>query len=415
VDEPGLGKSEVFDSPGGARAGAPGAWSGASASIGRLTSSESAVRVALIVGAALSFTAGMSLPRGVPFAVLMLVALMVVAALVRAGWRDAGIIAIVVLLLAGLLLRYEAYGVGASDVLTVTVAAIERTLSGANPYGVGYVETDPPGAPFPYGPLSLLWYLPFRDDPRRFEFVISIVTLLVLAVRARPVGLAVYATLPPLLTVASDGANDTSAGLLLLAALVAMARVGPAGGVLLALAVAFKPFALAWVPAMIAAAGLANVIGFLVVSALIWVPILVVWGASSIATSLALAQQVHDRPYYSLAAALEGPLRRLPSAEFFDRLRYVLGGVAAIVTAPFVRTHAGLIASGMLVYCVTLYAGWWSTFAYLAAIAPVVCWYLDGWIGLDEGRVRWPGDPVGAFEAALDERWPLRRLRETRA
>jgi hypothetical protein len=361
----------------------------------------------------LSFTAGMTLPRGVPLAVLMLVLLVVVAALIRAGWRDAGIVAIVALTLAGVLLRSEAYGVGQSDVLTVTVAAIERTLSGANPYGVGYVETDPPGAPFPYGPLSLLWYLPFRDDPRRFEFVISIITLLVLAIRARPVGLAVYATLPPLLFVASDGANDTSAGLLLLGALLAMPRVGPAGGVLLALAVAFKPFALAWAPAMIAAAGLANVLGFVAVSASIWVPLIVVWGAGSIATSLALAQQVHDRPYYSLAAALEGTLRRMPTADFFDRLRLVLGGATAVLTAPFVRTHTGLVVSGMLVYCVTLYAGWWGTFAYLAAIAPVVCWYLDGWIGLDEGRVRWPGDPVGALSEAVDERWPLRRARGT--
>lgn len=380
-----------------------------------LTQSDTAIRIALVVATALAFTAGMSLPRGVPLAVLFLVVLVVVVALVKAGWRDAGLLAILVLAVAGFVLRAEAYRIGASDVLTVTVAAIERALSGANPYGVGYVETDPPGAPFPYGPLSLLWYLPFRDDPRRFEYIVSIALLLLLTVRARPIGLAIYATLPPLISVASDGANDTSAGLLLLAALVAMARTGPVGGALLAVSVGFKPFALAWLPAVAAAGGIANLLGFVGASALIWVPVVIAWGAGPIATSLALAQQVHDRPYYSLAAALEGVLRPLPGADFFDRLRLVLGGAAAVLTAPLARSHSALIMSGLLVYCVTLYAGWWGTFAYLAAIAPVVCWYIDGWLGLDEGRVRWPGDPVGAFESAVDRFWPLRASRDTSA
>jgi hypothetical protein len=376
---------------------------------------ETAVRTSLVVAGALAFTAGMTLPRGVPLAVLFLVLVVVVGALLRAGWRDAGLLAIVALAAGGVVLRAEAYQVGASDVLTVTVAAIERALSGANPYGVGYVETDPPGAPFPYGPLSLLWYLPFREDPRRFEFIVSIAILLLLAARGRPIGLALYAMLPPLVFVASDGANDTSAGLLLLAAVLALARVGPAGGALLAVSVAFKPFALAWLPALVAAGGIANGVGFLVASALIWAPVLIAWGPGPIATSLALAQQVHDRPYYSLAAALEGILRPLPGAEFFDRLRLVLGGATAVLTAPFVRSHAGLVVSGLLVYCVTLYAGWWGTFAYLAAIAPVVCWYVDGWLGLDTGRVRWPGDPVAALSEAVDRAWPLRERAPARA
>ena len=32
-------------------------------------------------------------------------------------------------------------------------------------------------------------------------------------------------------------------------------------------------------------------------------------------------------------------------------------------------------------------------FAYLAAVAPILCWHLDDWLGLG-GRVIWPGDPV---------------------
>jgi len=54
------------------------------------------------------------------------------------------------------------------------------------------------------------------------------------------------------------------------------------------------------------------------------------------------------------------------------------------------------------------YAGYWSTYAYLAALAPVLCWYLDGWVGLEAGRVRWPGDPVGRLSGWVDARWPRR-------
>lgn len=360
------------------------------------------IRLALVLGAALCFVAGTSRPAGVSLALVLLVVLAL-----QLRWQT-GLLAIVALGLVGIVLRAEAYRAGASDVLDVTVAAIERVLAGGNPYGVGYAETDPPGAPFPYGPLSLLWYLPFRHDPERFEFVISLVTLALLTVRGHPVGLALYATFPPLLTVASDGANDTSAGLLLLGALVAVRRVGPAGGALLGAAVAFKPFAVAWLPALLLAGGATSLLGFAVASALAWLPALLLWGAGPMATSLALAQEVHRAPYYSLAEALEALTRQRLSAELFERLRLVLGVATAALTAPFVRSATGIVASGLLVYAVTLYTGYWATFAYLAAIAPAVCWYLDHWLGLGANRVPWPADPVGRLTAVADERWPLR-------
>ncbi|MDQ3524077.1 MAG: hypothetical protein M3451_03370 [Chloroflexota bacterium] len=49
---------------------------------------------------------------------------------------------------------------GFSDQITVAQAAGARALGGLNPYGVGYAESSPPGAPFPYGPLALLWWQP---------------------------------------------------------------------------------------------------------------------------------------------------------------------------------------------------------------------------------------------------------------
>ena len=60
---------------------------------------------------------------------------------------------------------------GFSDVLTVTEAAVREVLAGGNPYGHGFEESFPPGAPFAYGPLPLLWYLPALDDPARLELL----------------------------------------------------------------------------------------------------------------------------------------------------------------------------------------------------------------------------------------------------
>ena len=125
----------------------------------------------------------------------------------RLGWLVIGVLAV-----AGVAMRLDLLHAGTSDVLTVTRSAIETTLAGGSPYGIGYASSSPPGAPFPYGPLALLWYLPFRADPRVVELAVSLLVLAVLALRGRPIGLAIYALALPLLLTASDGSNDTSGG-----------------------------------------------------------------------------------------------------------------------------------------------------------------------------------------------------------
>jgi hypothetical protein len=94
--------------------------------------------------------------------------------------------------------------------------------------------------------------------------------------------------------------------------------------------------------------------------------------------------------------------------EAYDRLRFLLGGLAALLAAPFCRTWTAAVVCGAVIYLVTLYTGYWATFSYLAALAPVVCWHLDEWLGLDGQRVRLPTDPVGRATAWLDTRWPPR-------
>jgi hypothetical protein len=151
---------------------------------------------------------------------------------------------VMVLIVCAVALRLAMFGTHASDVSDVTRQAIHYAFSGENPYGFGYGVSRPMGAPFPYGPVDLLWYAPFAFDPTVLEVGVSIAITLMLAVRAgqgRPMGLAIFAVAPPLVLASVDGSNDTSAGLFILAALVIAAHRPKAGAAALAVAVAFKP------------------------------------------------------------------------------------------------------------------------------------------------------------------------------
>ena len=99
---------------------------------------------------------------------------------------------IVALLLGMIVIRVALNDTTGSDVLIVTEAAIKRVLAGFSPYAVGYRESTPPGAPFPYGPVALLWYIPLRDISEVMELGAAIVVALVLALRGRLVGLVVF-------------------------------------------------------------------------------------------------------------------------------------------------------------------------------------------------------------------------------
>lgn len=354
----------------------------------------------LVAGALLTWT-------GTPPTMVVASLLVVVATLLVSLRFAIAPVALLVLMGAGLTLRAAAVGGGWSDVMLVTDAAMRTMLEGRSPYGIGYEESIPPGAPFAYGPVALLWYLPGLGAPGRLETLLTMLIVVVLAVRGRPLGLALYATLPPLLVTATDGSNDTSAGVLILVALLVAQRAPIAGGALLAVAAAFKPYAVAWLLPLLAYAGITGPLtAFLVGSLVAWGWAVIAWGPRPIADSLAQAEGVHAVPYYSLAWVAQD-LWRMPEAAW-SAFRYALGLGVALLGWLEVRTARSFVVVGCAVFLVTLFAGWWSTFAYLAALAPVVCWHLDDWLGLGELRVRWPGDPVGRLTTWVDARWPVR-------
>src|SRR4029079_4231737 len=69
------------------------------------------------------------------------------------------------------------------------------------------------------------------------------------------------------------------------------------------------------------------------------------------------------------------------------RCRGLIPGVVTLpcARAPIgARSFSGVILAGTLVYLVTLYAGFWSTYAYFAAIGPILAWRIDGWLGVPQ-------------------------------
>ncbi|HEY7599898.1 MAG TPA: hypothetical protein VH741_08225 [Candidatus Limnocylindrales bacterium] len=352
--------------------------------------------LALIVAFALIAATG-SPPRAVPLQ------LFIIGALALASFRwPVGPLAVIALLAAGYDLRLDFARAG-SDVLAVTRAAIDVMLAGGNPYGVGYPVSTPPGAPFPYGPLALLWYLP-AVSAQLIETTVGMAILLLLALRGRLLGLAIYATAPVLVATATDGSNDTSLGLLLLVALVLTERWPRAGAFALGLAIAFKPTALAWAAPMIGFAGWTGLLALAIGAGVLWLPALVAWGPAAIADSIVRANAVHVTPYYSLAHALQR-YGINPPAAVLDVVRFGVAGTLAAISLLRVRSPQAVIGWGTAIFLVGMFGGFWSTFAYFAAVGPIVCWHLDGWLGRADSRVRLPADPVGRLGRWLDGRW----------
>jgi hypothetical protein len=290
---------------------------------------------------------------------------------------------VIVLVGCAIALRLSVINQEASDVADVTRTAITTMLFGGDPYGIGYITSRPAGASFPYGPVALAWYLPSVQDPRLIELIVSIVLTLAFGVRAamgRPVGLVLFALMPPLVLASVDGSNDTSAGLLILAALVVAGHRPVLGAALLAVAVAFKPYAFAWVPPLILWAGLPSLVAFAGASIVAWSPVLFVWGPGSYLRSLALAQETHLRQaYWSLGAILDGVLPGA-AARALETIRYFVAGAIAVLGGRRLQSIDGVVVVGAIAFAVAQFGGYFGSYVYLAGVAPILCWRVDDWL-----------------------------------
>ncbi|MEO5703374.1 MAG: hypothetical protein ABIR64_00100 [Candidatus Limnocylindrales bacterium] len=336
-------------------------------------------RIALVVALLVSLHAGAPTATHVIFYVALGVLLAI------STRRPVGFATILVLLIGGLVIRLAWSDRIGSDTLYVTKAAIDRVLVGLNPYGYHYEASSPPGAPFPYGPLAILLYMPFHQVASFLELLSGATVATVLAVQGRLVGLAVYAAAPIVVAVSTDGSNDTTLGLLILAAFMAGRRWPALGGFLLACAVAFKLSALAFVPGFLAWAGGRVAVAFLAGSLIAWAPVLSTWGIRSFIDSVSRANALSPAVIWSLGTVVkELTGQRL---EILDTLRLAFGGVIALLGLRLRSSMNRVILVGCAVYLVTLYGGNWATYAYFGGIAPIICWRLDEWLGLESRSV----------------------------
>lgn len=139
----------------------------------------------------------------------------------------------------GVILRLAYLGTHSSDPMLVVDAARDRVLSGLSPYGIGYAESVPAGAPFPYGPLMLV-------DSVAVEFACGIGILVLLAWFRRPITLAIYAGAGFSITLAGAGHTEMLPTFFLAAGILLLPRWW--GGALVGLAVAVKPYTVFFLP-----------------------------------------------------------------------------------------------------------------------------------------------------------------------
>jgi hypothetical protein len=330
------------------------------------------------VAVSIAFAVVLAISIRWPIQLLALAALVVAAVVLRLSWLD---------------------NIG-SDVLRVTSVAIDRALAGLSPYGYAYQSSSPPGAPFPYGPLAILLYIPFHHVEFVLELLSGLGVVAILAFQGRLIGLAVYAAAPIIVRAATDGSNDTTLGLLILLTFVTAKRWPLGAAFLLACAAGFKISALAFAPGFFLWAGLRATLMFLAGSVMVWSPLPANWGISAFLDSLSRANNVHTASVWSLGVIVRELLHRRPDA--LDQLRYGFGAAIALVG---VRSHRSLdqvLVIGTAAYLVTLYGGNWASSAYLAGIAPILCWRLDDWLGIES-------QPLAGRLRALRDDWRRRR------
>ncbi|HEY5486200.1 MAG TPA: hypothetical protein VIK06_01005 [Candidatus Limnocylindrales bacterium] len=322
-------------------------------------------------------------------------------------------IAAVFLVAAGFLLRWvDFWHGGGSDVLNAVDEALRTFFAGGSPYNHYYLTTRPPGSLMPYPPGQLLlhfpgWFLGGFDGVRLTEFVAAIVgmtSLAWLAVRRAPtvglVGLALYAGLPNLINLTSDGGNDTSAGVVVLVAILVMAwaadrklaglsavAAGAAVGFTLATKQSTLLFAIAlslhvlfaYRPALLRyVAGLAYVMALVSIPFLLIDPVAYVHGVATTAT--------HDIQVYgwNYSVMLQGIGWNVPDGT-------TAGIINAIVTLAMLGVVATLAArgvaeaavAGLLATLAAFLTAQWTTYSYfalvlapLAAIPALVTWEL---------------------------------------
>ena len=245
-----------------------------------------------------------------------------------------------------------------ADQLIVGRAALDTVLSGGNPYGIGYAASQPPGSPYVYGPLALLTSLLRAPG----EALAAAGTMAVLALTRSFLTLGIFAGFIFAVQLGSSGINDLTPGFLLMAGLVALERHRVAGGALLAVAAAVKPYCLAWFPAAMGYGGVATVAALVGVTGVLWSPLLA-WGPASFLRSVEMAAAIHPVPENSL---------NVPALR-------ILAIPLALVSL-LVRRWSVMVLSGAAIFLVVLFLDRWASYGYWLVVLPILGMLAERWL-----------------------------------
>jgi hypothetical protein len=299
--------------------------------------------------------------------VLGIFALVPIIATLRARPVLAGLAMIV----GSIALRFAFGGAAHTDTLDIAQSAAARAFQGLNPYGVGYASSLPPGIPYPYGPVGLIWWLP--GEP--LEFLGAVGTLAVLLWARAWITLAVVASLLPSVLYTLLGINDYSVGFVLISALVLL-RFRPILGILaLALAISIKPYAAAWALPAMGYAGLVPSALFLGTSLLLWSPVLFWWGPDKFVQSMLAVEAMKARaPSIAGSQAINAGAINLPIVRWLA----VPLEMASLPVSRALRSWRIMALSGCAVFVVFLFFSPWTHWGYWIAVGPVLGLALEG-------------------------------------
>jgi hypothetical protein len=238
------------------------------------------------------------------------------------------------------------------DQMTVSRAALGVALGGGNPYGFGYAESVPPGAPFPYGPLGLLTPL-LGQAGETFAFA---AVALILAWQRALFTLVFFGASLQWVELGACGMNDMVPALLVVSGLLLMERRRDiAGSFLVAISAGIKPYTFAWFPALVGYGGITSALVLIVTAGLAWLPVLF-WGPGSYLDSVKGAWVVQHRQDQN---TIDLPILRLLAAPL-------------VVLSLLVRSWEGMVLMGAAIFMLMMTTDYWMSFGYWMVVLPPV-------------------------------------------
>lgn len=238
------------------------------------------------------------------------------------------------------------------DQMAVSRAALGVALGGGNPYGFGYAESVPPGAPFPYGPLGLL--TPILGPMG--ETLAFVGVALILAWQRALFTLVFFGASLQWVELGACGMNDMVPGLLVVSGLLLVERRrNVAGSLLVALSAGIKPYSFAWFPALIGYGGVTVAVVLIVTAGIAWLPVLV-WGPFSYLDSIKGAWVVQHRQEQN---TIDMPILRVLAAPL-------------VALSLLVRSWEAMVLIGGAIFVLMMTTDYWMSYGYWMVVLPPV-------------------------------------------